>query len=61
MEARKRQEAAVGTSRALEKQYLRLTSAPTLDTVRPPVVLERALQLLKQKWLQVRQCCCITR
>ncbi len=44
---------ALGTSRALEKQYLRLTSAPTTDTVRPPVVLEAALQRLKDKWLQV--------
>lgn len=53
VEARKRQQAALGTSRALEKQYLRLTATPTTDTIRPPIVLERSLQLLKEKWLQV--------
>ena len=42
-----------GTSAALEKQYLRLTSAPAASAVRPPAVLERALQLVKDNWLQV--------
>ena len=53
MAARMRREDALGTSRALEKRYLRLTSAPTTDTVRPPVVLERALEAVKAKWSQV--------
>jgi hypothetical protein len=48
------QQAAVfGRSRALEKEYLRLTSMPTLDTVRPPAVLKQALRLVQQRWVQV--------
>ena len=39
-----------GTSTALEKPYLRLTSAPSADTVRPPEVLRRALAHVKQRW-----------
>mmetsp|Transcript_33838 Transcript_33838/g.95800 ORF Transcript_33838/g.95800 Transcript_33838/m.95800 type:complete len:450 (+) Transcript_33838:1149-2498(+) len=39
-----------GTSTALEKPYLRLTSAPAMSTIRPPDVLERALALVKSKW-----------
>jgi hypothetical protein len=39
-----------GTSTALEKTYLRLTSAPQADTVRPPEVLRRALAHVKQRW-----------
>ena len=39
-----------GTSTALEKPYLRLTSAPQADTVRPPEVLRRALAHVKQRW-----------
>lgn len=57
MAARQRQGTAVGTSKALEKRYLRLTAAPTADSVRPPAVLERALALLKDKWLQVWHLC----
>jgi hypothetical protein len=52
--ARQRHGSAFGTSTALEKRYLRLTAAPTADTVRPPHVLERALAVLKDKWQQVR-------
>jgi len=39
-----------GTNTALEKPYFRLTSAPALETIRPPSVLERALALAKKKW-----------
>lgn len=42
-----------GRSAALEKEYLRLTAAPTLDSVRPPPVLKQALRLVQQRWLQV--------
>ena len=48
---------AFGSSQALEKKYLRLTSAPAASAVRPPHVLEAALQLVKSKWLQVRSEC----
>ncbi|CAO3617652.1 unnamed protein product [Mucor fragilis] len=40
----------VGTSQKLEKQYLRLTSAPDPATVRPLEVLKKTLNLLKDKW-----------
>ncbi|KAJ6258489.1 hypothetical protein Dda_6531 [Drechslerella dactyloides] len=40
----------VGRSTKLEKRYLRLTSAPDPDTVRPLHVLEKSLDLLKSKW-----------
>lgn len=41
-----------GTSEALEKEYLRLTSLPRAADVRPPGVLAAALALVKAKWLQ---------
>lgn len=41
-----------GTSEALEKEYLRLTSLPRAADVRPPAVLAAALALVKSKWLQ---------
>ncbi|GLC69279.1 hypothetical protein PLESTF_000810800 [Pleodorina starrii] len=41
-----------GTSEALEKEYLRLTSLPRASDVRPPVVLAAALKQVKAKWLQ---------
>lgn len=40
----------VGRSQNLEKNYLRLTSAPNPDTVRPLPILEKTLDLLKKKW-----------
>mmetsp|Transcript_19394 Transcript_19394/g.37438 ORF Transcript_19394/g.37438 Transcript_19394/m.37438 type:complete len:390 (+) Transcript_19394:240-1409(+) len=47
---RHRDAAAMGTSEALEKEYLRLTSAPERASVRPPRVLEASLQLVKRRW-----------
>ncbi|BDA50297.1 Leukocyte receptor cluster member 8 homolog [Coccomyxa sp. Obi] len=41
-----------GQNRQLEKEYLRLTSMPTLDAVRPPAVLKKALRHVQQRWLQ---------
>ncbi|KAK7208451.1 SAC3/GANP/Nin1/mts3/eIF-3 p25 family-domain-containing protein [Myxozyma melibiosi] len=43
-------EVFVGRCQKLEKRYLRLTSAPDPETVRPLPVLKQALELLKQKW-----------
>jgi len=40
----------IGTSQALEKPYLRLTSAPDPATVRPLPVLRRSLDFLKERW-----------
>ncbi|KAJ1534426.1 hypothetical protein HK405_016100, partial [Cladochytrium tenue] len=40
----------VGVATALEKSYLRLTSAPDPSTVRPLPVLRRTLELLGRKW-----------
>lgn len=44
-----------GTSETVEKEYLRLTSAPHPSTVRPEPVLKRALQLVRDKW-KAEQC-----
>jgi SAC3 family protein LENG8/THP3 len=41
---------AQGQNKNLEKDYLRLTSHPDVADVRPPRVLEQALDLIKQKW-----------
>ncbi|KTW26182.1 hypothetical protein T552_03073 [Pneumocystis carinii B80] len=40
----------VGRSQQLEKKYLRLTSAPDPETVRPLSVLKKTLEFLKAKW-----------
>lgn len=40
----------VGTCTTLEKNYLRLTSAPDPATVRPLPILRQTLELLKTKW-----------
>lgn len=40
----------VGTCEALEKKYLRLTSAPIPSKVRPERILQQTLDLLKRKW-----------
>ncbi|KAK9458386.1 SAC3/GANP/Nin1/mts3/eIF-3 p25 family-domain-containing protein [Dipodascopsis uninucleata] len=40
----------VGRCTKLEKNYLRLTSAPDPETVRPLHILRKTLDLLKEKW-----------
>ena len=44
------EQAIVGTCQSLEKQYLRLTSAPDPSTVRPLDVLKRALDKIIDYW-----------
>eukprot|EP01103_Thecamoeba_quadrilineata_P018045 TRINITY_DN666_c0_g1_i4.p1 TRINITY_DN666_c0_g1~~TRINITY_DN666_c0_g1_i4.p1 ORF type:complete len:552 (+),score=107.94 TRINITY_DN666_c0_g1_i4:77-1657(+) len=41
-----------GTSKSLEKQYLRLTEPPDPSTVRPELVLKNTLKMLRRKWKQ---------
>lgn len=41
----------IGRSTDLEKKYLRLTSAPDPDKVRPERILKQTLVLLKKKWV----------
>ena len=40
----------VGTSQKLEKSYLRLTSIPNPDTIRPEKILRQSLKWLLKKW-----------
>lgn len=40
----------VGTCQTIEKRYLRLTSAPKPENVRPLHVLQQTLDLLRKKW-----------
>ncbi|KAI1203834.1 SAC3/GANP/Nin1/mts3/eIF-3 p25 family-domain-containing protein [Nemania serpens] len=40
----------VGLNAVLEKRYLRLTAAPRPEDVRPEVILQKTLDLLKSKW-----------
>lgn len=44
----------VGRCQKLEKKYYRLTAAPNPDLVRPPYILQKTLDLLKQKWKDER-------
>lgn len=44
------QQPIVGRSMELEKRYLRLTSAPDPNMVRPLHILEKTLEFLKKKW-----------
>ena len=46
---------ARGENTSLEKEYLRLTSLPSVGDVRPPAVLRQALELVKGKWVEVRR------
>jgi hypothetical protein len=39
-----------GSSKSLEKEYLRLTSVPKAEDVRPPDVLVQSLALIKRRW-----------
>ena len=41
-----------GTSLALEKSYLRLTSAPKPSTIRPLKILKESLRMVKEKYIQ---------
>ncbi|ESO00468.1 hypothetical protein HELRODRAFT_83035, partial [Helobdella robusta] len=40
----------IGTCQNIEKSYLRLTTAPDASVVRPCHVLQKALEIIKQKW-----------
>ncbi len=40
----------VGTSKALEKNFLRLTTEPRAEDVRPQAILKNALKMVKRRW-----------
>ncbi len=40
----------VGTSKALEKNFLRLTTEPRVEDVRPEAVLKKAMKMVKRRW-----------
>jgi hypothetical protein len=40
----------VGTNQNLEKMYLRLTSIPTAEQIRPEKILKQSLKMLLGKW-----------
>lgn len=44
--------AIVGRSQKLEKDYYRITTEIDPDTIRPPAVLKKSLDLVKKKWLE---------
>jgi len=50
----------VGTCSDLEKNYFRLTTAPDPSTIRPQHILQKSLDLVKQKWKtsQNYRCAC---
>ncbi|KAL4424356.1 hypothetical protein ABPG75_001657 [Micractinium tetrahymenae] len=49
---RSEQGVARGQNTSLEKDYLRLTSLPSVADVRPPEVLAQALELVKRRWTE---------
>ncbi|KAL4431998.1 hypothetical protein ABPG77_000265 [Micractinium sp. CCAP 211/92] len=49
---RSEQGVARGQNTSLEKDYLRLTSLPSVADVRPPEVLGQALELVKRRWTE---------
>ena len=48
-------EPVIGTSQNIEKEYLRLTSAPKPEAVRPPAILKQAVEHIKQSWKDSRK------
>ncbi len=40
----------VGTSKALEKNFLRLTTEPRAEDVRPQAILKKAMKMVKKRW-----------
>jgi len=54
-EAKWAKTAVVGTCVRLEKSYLRLTSAPRPELVRPEPVLEQALAHVQSRWRQAEE------
>lgn len=52
VEVRSQHGVARGQNQNLEKEYLRLTSLPSITDVRPPEVLRDALELVKRRWTE---------